>query len=658
MEYAKHRTNQDVVPSGTFDREWLATSGIGGFACGTIAGLLTRRYHGLLVASLAPPLARRLFVTKFDESATYDGRGYALGTNRYRDGTLDPTGYTHIGRFEVAGTMPVWTFELDDAVVEKCVWMEYGENTTYVRYTFVRGRSAVELSVRAFTNDRDFHDTTRASAVAPVVTNIADGFRVDAFERATPVYVTAAGATFAAENVWYRDFLLVRERERGLDDSEDHFCPGSFAIRLQPGESVTFVASLRADAEPAHALERSRERDAMLRAAYARAHPATVAPAWIDRLVLAADRFVVTRATAGVAGMTIIAGYPWFGDWGRDTMIALPGLLLATGRAAIAREILATFARFVDGGMLPNALPEPGEPLAYNTVDAALWYIEAVAAYRKATGDAAFVASIFTQLESIADATIAGTRFGIRVDSDGLVYAGTQNTQLTWMDARVDGIAVTPRVGKPIEISALWYNALMRLAELAPDAGRDASRFLAFADTTRASFERFWNAATEYPYDVIDGPDGDDAAIRPNAIFAVSLEHSPFSRERARSIVTTCTSMLYARTALRSLAPGDAHYRAHYGGSPAERDGAYHQGTAWLWLLGPFIVASLRVTGDRAANRALFDPIVDALDADAIGFLAELAQPEAPFAPDGAFAQAWSVGEILRAWHVTQERSD
>jgi predicted glycogen debranching enzyme len=633
-------------------REWLVTNGLGGFACGTVAGLLTRRYHGILIAALEPPLGRRLLVATFDEAAFYDGRTYALATNRYRDGTIDPRGYNAIERFETDGTTPVWTFALGDALVEKRIWMEYGENTTYVRYTYLRGRSELDLSVRPFTDDRDYHGSTHASLRMPLVSSIVDGVRIDAFAAATPVFVAAHGAVFDAQPLWYRDFSLAREADRGLDATEDHFSPGTFSLRLGPGESATFVASVHADVELAGALDRARARDAMLRQTYRRAHPATEPPAWVDRLTLAADRFIVKRTTGGIEGRTIIAGYPWFGDWGRDTMIALPGLLLATGRADLAREILATFARFIDGGMLPNALPEPGSPLEYNTVDAALWFVEAVAAYRHATGDAAFVASIFAQLESIVDATLGGTRYGIRVEADGLVHAGTENTQLTWMDARVDGIAVTPRIGKPIEISALWYNALSRLAELAPDAARDPARFTALAQTTHAGFDRFWNRERDYAFDVIDGPGGNDPAIRPNALFAVSLKHSPFSLERRRAIVRTCARTLYARTGLRSLAPDDPHYRSVYGGSPAERDGAYHQGTAWVWLLGPFISASLRVAEDADAVRALFEPIADALDANAIGFLAELNEPESPFAPDGAFAQAWSVGEVLRAWHA------
>jgi predicted glycogen debranching enzyme len=633
-------------------REWLVTNGLGGFACGTIAGLRTRRYHGLLVAALAPPVARRLLVANVDEIARYRGRAYALASNRYRDGTIDPHGYTAIERFETDGTMPVWTFALGDALIEKRIWMEYGENTTYVRYAHVRGRDAIDLSVRAFTDDRDFHATTHAAGQTPLVSAFADGFRVDAFVDATPVFVSAHAASFQSDELWYRDYLLARERDRGLDDVEDHFSPGKFTLRLQPGENATFVASVHADSDAAGALERARARDAALLQTYRRAQRGPAAPAWVERAVLAADRFVVERTTPGEAGRTIVAGYPWFGDWGRDTMIAIPGLLLATGRAEIAREILATFSRFIDAGMLPNALPEPGSPLDYNTVDAAFWFIEAVAAYRAASGDAAFVASMFAQLESIVDATLEGTRYGIAAGADGLVYAGTENTQLTWMDARVDGVAVTPRIGKPIEISALWYNALRRLAELAPDASRDATRFATLADTTRASFARFWNADKNYAFDVIDGPGGNDASIRPNALFAVSLEHSPLSPERQRAVVDTCETLLFARTGLRSLAPDDPRYCAVYGGSPAQRDGAYHQGTAWVWLLGPFISASLRAYGDAAAVRALFDPIADALDADAVGFLAELNQAQAPYTPDGAFAQAWSLGEVLRAWHA------
>jgi predicted glycogen debranching enzyme len=634
-------------------REWLVTNGVGGFACGTLAGMLSRRYHGMLVAASEPPLGRRLRVAKYDETLTYDGVAVALGTDRWFDGTVAPAGYPNISSFSRDGSSCVWRFAYADATIEKRVWMEYGANTTYARYTHLSGRDPVAIDVRAFVNDRDFHTTTRNSPIVPAIARIADGVRCDFFGDASPVFLTASAAACTPDGIWYRNFSLTRETERGLDDRDDHVSACVFTCTLAVGESMTVVASDRPDAGADGALERARDRDGMLRAAYASAHGmAPKPPAWIETLTFAADQFIVARPASGEHGMTIVAGYPWFGDWGRDTMIALPGLLLATGRADVARKILATFGGLVDRGMLPNALPERGAPLMYNTVDAALWFVEAVAAYRDATGDVHFVASIFATLEAIVNGYLAGTRYGIGVDADGLVKAGETGSQVTWMDARVDGVAITPRVGKPVEISALWYNALMRLASLARDVGGAPGRFEQLASVTRAGFDRFWNASGEYLYDVIDGPAGDDATLRPNQLFAVSLPNSALDPDRRRAVVRACGRALYLPFGLRSLDPHDPHYAGSYGGSPEHRDGAYHQGTGWTWLLGPFATAHLRAFGDPAAARAYLEPIADALEAGAIGTLAELCQPEAPYTADGAFAQAWSVGEIMRAWHA------
>ncbi len=634
-------------------REWLVTNGIGGFACGTVAGMLTRRYHGLLVAASEPPLGRTLLVAKFDEIVRYAGATYALGANRWADGTVSARGFELLDAFFLDGSTPVWRFALGDALVEKRIWMEHGANTTYVRYTHVRGRMAAAFEVRSFVNDRDSHATSFGAATTADAGGVGDGgVRVTVRDGGSPIFLSAAGATCSIDGAWYREFRLERETERGLEDRDDHVSACVFAFGLAPGESLTVVASDRAGAEAGGAAERARARDASLRAAYAKVHAAEhVAPPWIHRLVLAADQFVVARPASGEEGTTVVAGYPWFGDWGRDTMIALPGLLLATGRAGTARKILATFAGLVDRGMLPNALPERGAPLSYNTADAALWFVEAVAAYRDATGDVRFAAAVFSMLEAIVDGYVHGTRYGIRVDRDGLVHAGEAGSQVTWMDARVGGVSVTPRVGKPVEICALWYNALRRIAGLARDVGRTSARFDELAETARTGFERFWNAEKSELYDVVDGPFGDDARSRPNQLFAVSLRHSPLETRRQRAVVTACASKLYLPAGMRSLDPADPGYIARYGGGPEERDAAYHQGTGWIWLLGPFVSAHYRAFGDADAARAYLAPIADYLRAGAFGTLAELCQPEPPFAPDGAFAQAWSVGEILRAWH-------
>jgi len=379
--------------------------------------------------------------------------------------------------------------------------------------------------------------------------------------------------------------------------------------------------------------------------------PTAEVPPWIDQLVLAADEFLVRRALADEpGGLSVIAGYHWFGDWGRDTMIALPGLTLATGRPEAARRILATFARFVDGGMLPNVFPDAGQAPEYNTVDAALWYVEAVRAYHAATGDDAALRELFPALEAIVRGYTAGTRYGIRVDGDGLVAAGEHGVQLTWMDAKVGDWVVTPRIGKPVEINALWYNALVAIADLARRLGRPSAAWQAMADRAAAAFSRFWNAEAGYCYDVIDGPAGHEAVLRPNQIFAVSLPASPLSADRQRLVVDRCARQLLTSYGLRSLAPGEPGYQPRYLGGPRERDGAYHQGTVWGWLLGPFALAYHRVHGDREAARAFLAPMAQHLAEYGLGSIAEVFDAEPPFSPGGCIAQAWSVAETLRAW--------
>jgi len=376
------------------------------------------------------------------------------------------------------------------------------------------------------------------------------------------------------------------------------------------------------------------------------------APPWIRHLVLAADQFVVRRPLPDdPKGMSVIAGYHWFGDWGRDTMIALPGLTISTGRPEVARRILGTFARFVDQGMLPNRFPDAGEAPEYNTVDATLWYFEAIRAYHAATGDDGLLKDLFPVLEEIVRWHQKGTRYGIAEDpTDGLLRAGEPGVQLTWMDAKVGDWVVTPRIGKPIEVNALWHNALRAMGRFAQRLGRPAGRWEGLADRTRTGFARFWNAGAGYCFDVLDGPDGDDGALRPNQIFAVSLPESPLPRDRQRQVVDACARHLLTSFGLRSLAPGHPAYQGRYGGGPRERDAVYHQGTVWGWLLGPFALAHLRVYGDRAASAAFLSPMAHQLADFGVGSLGEIFDGDAPFAPCGCIAQAWTVSETLRAW--------
>jgi predicted glycogen debranching enzyme len=644
-------------------REWIVTNGLGGFACGTIAGTLTRRYHGLLFAARTPPVGRTLLCPKIDGEVTYDGLTHALATDRWRSGAIAPQGYVFLTGFRLEGTIPVWSFTCGDAVIERRVWMEHDLNRTYVEHRAVRARMPLRLTLRAFANHRDLHGATHAGDWTMDVRATPDGIRVMPYEGAMTIEFRADRGTFVPEHIWYRDFEYPVERERGLDDSEDHLRVGTFETTLEPGESMTIAVGDHPlpTVDSAAALERVRTRESELLAAWRAAHDGTEedAPDWIARLVLAADQFVVRRPLSGDPdARSIIAGYPWFGDWGRDTAIALPGLALVTGRYDVARRILRAFAGFVEGGMLPNFFPDDEQAAVYNMVDAALWYVEAVRRYVDASGDARTLRELFPVLGAIVQAYKAGTRFGIGVDpADGLLRAGEPGVQLTWMDAKVGDWVVTPRIGKPIEVNALWVNALRACAELAQLVGRDSYAFTVAATRAEQGFERFWSAEHGWCFDVVDGPNGDDAALRPNQLFAVALPIDVLDADRRRAIVDVCLSRLWTPAGLRTLAPSEPGYAGRYGGDQRARDASYHQGTAWTWLAGPFALAHARVYGDPAASMQLLEECArEGLTADAFGTLAEIADGDAPFTARGAFAQAWSVATILDAWFVLTGR--
>ncbi len=644
-------------------REWLVTNGIGGFASGTVSGNLTRRYHGLLVAALQPPVGRTQLVAKFDEIAAYDGADYALGTNRWVSGAIQPNGYVHIESFRLDGTTPVWRFAISDAILEKRVWMRHGENTTYVQYTLLRGSQAMELELRTFINYRDFHSNTHAGDWRMKIDAVKGGLQVTAFEGAIPFYLLSTDAQVEARHEWCRDYFLPLEKYRGLDDRDDNLLAAAFRATLEENQSVSIVFSTDAtaalDGDVARVQNAKREADLLAQWSSTDGPAASAAPGWIRQLILAADQFVVRRdladSTEVTEGKTIIAGYHWFGDWGRDTMIALPGLTLATGRADIAKKILLSFARYIDGGMLPNNFPDAGGHPGYNTVDAALWFFEAVRQYFAATEDTETLTKLFPVMSQMIDAHVAGTRYQIHVDQvDGLLYAGEPGVQLTWMDAKVGDWVVTPRTGKPVEINALWFNALETMAGLAPAVKQSAQPFAKLAARVKQSFPKFWNSSAGYCYDVIDAPGiGNDSALRPNQIFTVSLPQSPLSAEQQKGVVDICARKLVTSYGLRSLAQSEPSYQGHYGGDARERDGAYHQGTVWGWLLGPFVLAHLRVYADRAAAVSFLEPLGKQIHSHGLGTLSEIFDGDAPFTPRGCIAQAWTVAEVLRAWRAT-----
>jgi predicted glycogen debranching enzyme len=549
---------------------------------------------------------------------------------------------------------------MGDALLEKRIWMQQGENTTFVQYSLIRANNSLRLECKALVNYRDYHSTTHAGNWQMHVESIEHGIRVTAFDGAAPFYLSSHDASVEPRHEWHRDCFLPLEQYRGLDTSEDYLLAGIFHLELQPGQSATIVLSTIPSVELdgiKSLVARNKLEDSIL-ANWNAANqlPASSTPGWIQQLVLSANQFIVKRALpSDPDARSIIAGYHWFGDWGRDTMIALPGLLITTGRPDIAKTVLLAFARYIDGGMLPNNFPDAGGTPEYNTVDAAMWFFEAVRQYFDATRDTETIAKLFPALSEIIDAHLKGTRYQIRADeSDGLLYAGEEGVQLTWMDARVGNKVITPRIGKPVEINALWYNALRTMATLAPVAGKPAEPFRELAERVQVSFSKFWDETRGHCYDVIDAPGiGNDTSLRPNQIFAVSLPESPLSPSQQKSVVDTCARRLLTSHGLRSLAIGASGYEGHYGGSPQHRDGIYHQGTVWGWLIGPFVLAHLRVYNNPEMARSFLEPIGKQITTGGLGTLSEIFDGDAPFNPRGCIAQAWTVAEVLRSWRAT-----
>lgn len=634
-------------------REWLVTNGIGGFAAGTVAGLLTRCYHGLLIAALAPPTKRTLLVTKIDESVQYNQKIYHLASNRWLGATIEPQGYINIESFHLEGTIPVWTFICGDALLEKRIWMEQGENTTYTHYTYRRGNSPLTLNLTTFVNYRDFHGNTQGFNWQMAISPLEKGVRVIAYDNAVPFYLLISQGQVFPAHIWYYRFDLAVERYRGLIDRENHLHGASFSATLKVGESVTIAASTRPDPN----LDGQSSLESRYRYENSLINPQQ--PEWIQQLTLAADQFIVSRPLRDQPeGKTIIAGYPWFGDWGRDTMISLRGLTLTTGRPAIAGQILLTFSRYLDRGLLPNLLPDGGEMPEYNAVDAILWYFEAIRSYFNQSQDFEFLRTIYPALKEVIAWFRRGTRYNIHLDDDGLIYAGEAGVQLTWMDAKVDDLVITPRIGKPVEINVLWFNALKIMVQFAHYLGMDATDYEKMRKMTLKGFSRFWDDSMGYCYDVLDTEKGNDASLRPNQLFAVSLSvEELLNSPQKKAIVDICALKLLTSRGLRSLDAAHPDYRGVYSGDRLKRDSAYHQGTVWGWLLGAFIEAHLKVYRDPILAESFLTPMIDHLRDSCIGNLSEIFDGNAPFTPRGAFAQAWTVAEVLRVWQVIREFS-
>lgn len=635
-------------------REWWLSNGLGGYAAGTVAGTLTRCYHGLLIAPVYPPLGRWLTFAKADATLIDGDRETPLFSNRWSGSAVNPAGHVHLESFQLQGRLPVWRYALDERAIEQRIWLEPGANTVYVawRLNAPSADRELQLRVRLLINARDHHARMAPGGFTPQVNRAGEQLHVVCPDRFA-LRLQAAGGTLQPDWDWIENFDLPLERERGLPDRDANLCVGHALLTLRPGIWVGITASLHetASADLDAALHRILEREAAL-LDRAQAGGLTNAPDWIAQLTLAADSFLFARSLPDLPdGESVIAGYPWFGDWGRDTMIALPGLTLATGRFDSARRILLTFACFVEQGMLPNVFPGAGETPDYNTVDAALWYFEAWRAYLDATDDRAALSNVFPVLADMIDWHVRGTRYHIGMDAgDGLLYAGEPGVQLTWMDAKVGDWVVTPRIGKPVEINALWHNALAIMADFATQLGQPADRYAELAANVRRGFQRFVLPADTGLADLLDGPAGDDFILRPNQIFAVSLPHSPLDPATQRAVVQVCGRQLLTSYGLRSLAPHHPDYRPHYRGGVWERDGGYHQGPVWGWLLGHYALAEYRVSGDAAAAQARLTPIRDHLLDAGLGTVSEIFDGAPPHIPRGAPAQAWSVAGVLEVW--------
>jgi len=630
-------------------REWLETNGIGGFASGTINGCNTRRYHGLLVAATKPPVGRFVLLSKLEETLAVNGRLYDLSTNRY-PGVVHPQGFQYLTQFRL-DPFPICRFSVNGVELEKKFFMAHGQNTTIIKYQLINATSAahVQLEIRPLIAFRDYHSLTRENdAINGRVDTQRGLIRVSPYVGLPSLYLANDAVEIESTGHWYRNCEYDAERERGLDFQEDLFNPCVLRFDLNHRPTATLIAST--EGQNVDAAEQY-EQDEVVRRDQIAEH-APVKSDFITSLTNAADQYIVSRGDQ----KSVIAGYHWFSDWGRDTMIALPGLTLPTGRFEIARSILRTFAQHVNQGMLPNRFPDAGETREYNTVDATLWLFEAVRAYVAYTGDLTFVQhELYPVLTDIINWHVRGTRYRIKLDAAGLLNSGEPGMQLTWMDAKVGNWVVTPRSGKPVEIQALWYNAIRIMEDLAACIGDETGRkqYNIMAALTKWSFNRlFWNPGGGYLYDVVNGgsPDG---SIRPNQIFAVSLPYSMLSPERAKRVVAVVQEHLLTPYGLRSLAPSDPQYHGRYTGDGAGRDGTYHQGTVWPWLLGPFITAYVKVDGGSKAARMQAEiwlsPLKSHLCDAGMGQISEIFDGDVPHRPVGCIAQAWSVAEVLRA---------
>lgn len=657
-------------------REWLVTNGLGGYASGTISGVDTRRYHGLLIAALPNPYGRIVMLNHLEEGLRLsDGTEVRLGGVEKAGPGLEIPGASYLTEFRMEAGLPVWRYQLNGMVVEKRLIMPHEQNTVYLTYRLLHGNESVRLEIRPSVHFRPHEAPVNQHLGGPYVLTAREGlYELSTGAQLPPLRMMlhGEGGSFTVDGREVPQMVYRIEESRGYESVGSLWSPGYFAVDLPIGGMAALVASTDSwevvrTLPPDEALAAERERRRRL---VAMAHPKAQAGTAAE-LVLAADQFIITPAgrvsdaarahASGDEERTIIAGYHWFTDWGRDTMISLEGLALTTGREMEAGYILRTFAHYIRDGLIPNMFPEGEQQGLYHSADATLWYFHAIDRYLEATGDRETLRHLLPKLLEIVDCHLKGTRFGIGVDpKDGLVRQGQELYQLTWMDAKVGDWVVTPRRGKAVEINALWYNALRLLERwVREEMGEEAAQPLAEqAARTRISFNRrFWYEEGGYLYDVVDGEDGkDDPACRPNQLLAISLRHPVLDRVRWESVMQVVLERLVTPVGLRSLAPGEPDYKPKYYGDLRSRDAAYHQGTVWAWLIGPFIDGWLKLyPEDRVGARRYLEGFKKELEQSCVGQISEVFDAESPFTPRGCIAQAWSIAEALRCWVKTAE---
>ena len=663
-----------VEPEPLLTREWLATNGLGGYASGSVSGIPTRRYHGLLIAALPAPFGRMLMLNSLAERVRMpDGSLIRLGGH---EGTasLKVHAAGSLAEFRLETGLPVWRYKVGPYVLEKRIFLPHHQNTSYIVYKLLSGADDAVLLLRPSLNVRPHEGRVNAPIVAPYSLRIEDGrYEIHPGPDLPPLRLAVRGdrsMMIVAPKI-LRSLRYRIEGSRGYEDSGDLWSPGAFRLRLRRNRPAALIASvepwptvLAMSPQDAEGAEQDRRRRLIAVA------PAVAQTGPAAELVLAADQFLIEPAgrmedaararASGDEARTVIAGYHWFTDWGRDTMISLEGLTLATGRHREAGSILRTFAHYVRDGLIPNFFPDGENEGLYHTADATLWFFHAMDRYLEVVGDRDPLRVILPKLTEIVRHHLRGTRFGIGVDpTDGLLRQGAEGYQLTWMDAKVDGWVVTPRRGKAVEINALWYNAIRLLEGWLREEGRpdEADELARQADQTFESFNRrFWSPSHGHLFDVVDGENGDDPACRPNQLLAISLKHPVLERRHWEAVFETAERQLLTPVGLRSLAPGHPDYKPKYYGDLRARDAAYHQGTVWGWLIGPYIDARLKLhPDDHAGARARLQGIIDHLGEAGLGSVSEIFDAEEPFTPRGCIAQAWSVAEALRCWVKTAE---